>query len=92
MITSTEAAAIAAACLTEKNLTGYGYTPQVVAEGIVEVSGGFLVPWNSAEYLRTQDYRHLVVGNLPLFVDASSGECDYVTEEQLARFDAEQES
>jgi hypothetical protein len=61
----------------------YGYVPAVDAEHVRVVPNGFIVPWNTEAYLRTQDINDGLAGNWPIFVDAASGECRLTTRDDF---------
>ncbi|MEU1290297.1 YrhB domain-containing protein [Kitasatospora sp. NPDC005856] len=46
--------------------------------GVVEHAPGWIVAWNTAEYARTGDSRHLLVGGGPYLVDRHDGSVHHI--------------
>lgn len=62
--------------------------PLVVDRASMTVHDGFLVvPCNSEEFLRTEQFEHMVIGCTPVRVDLKTGECRFLTLDETMEFD-----
>ncbi|MFD9460711.1 YrhB domain-containing protein [Streptomyces sp. NPDC060027] len=54
-------------------LATYGTSVRVAVSRVMEHALGWMVSWQSEDYLRTPDHRHALVGNGPYLVDKEDG-------------------
>ncbi|MFI5951436.1 YrhB domain-containing protein [Micromonospora chalcea] len=79
MITRQRAVALVEALLIRQRREGrLADVPEVAVSGVEEHALGWLVVWQSVEYLRSGDFGKMLVGHGPYFVDAVDGSIHHI--------------
>src|SRR4051812_39941460 len=79
VITRERAVALVEALLIRQRLEGrLADVPEVAVCGVEEHVLGWLVGWQSVEYLRSGDFGKMLVGQGPYFVDGEDGSIHHI--------------
>ena len=85
-ISRIQAASLAASFLADQKYSRYGYTPAVDIDHIGCLGHGFVVPWNTEAFLRSRKADDGLAGNIPIFVDLTSGACRLMTDSEVEEY------
>ncbi|MFJ6137879.1 YrhB domain-containing protein [Kitasatospora sp. NPDC092286] len=81
MVTEERAVKLVEALLSKKRqeaLAKYGKSPEVVVLSVEEHALGWLVGWQSVEYIRSRDPLNMLVGSGPYLVDRQDGSIHHI--------------